>query len=64
MGTKIAFYLFKEFREKMGDDWIPKNYVEETIEKFGDEFIKKFAFEKTPDLSHLKKIYDPRDDYY
>lgn len=64
MGTKIAFYLFKDFREKMGDNWIPENQVEKTIKEFGDTFIKKFSFEKTPDLEHWKKIFDPRDDYY
>jgi hypothetical protein len=67
MGAKIAFYLFKDLREKMGDNWIPQNYIEETIEKFGDEFIKKFTFDenkKIPDLEHWRKIFDPRNDYY
>lgn len=66
MGAKIAFYLFKDFREKMGDNWIPENYIEKTIEKFGDEFIKKFSFngQKIPDLIHWKKIFDPRNDYF
>lgn len=66
MGAKIAFYLFKDFREKMGDRWIPENEIEQTIDKFGDEFIKKFAFKenKIPDLEHWKRIFDPREDYF
>lgn len=66
MGAKIAFYLFKDFREEMGDNWVPKNYVEKTIEKFGDKFIKKFAFKEReiPNLEHWKRIFDPRDDYF
>jgi hypothetical protein len=48
----------------MGDNWIPKNYLEETITKFGEEFIKKFKYEKSPDLTHWKRIFDPRDDYF
>jgi len=66
MGAKIAFYLFKDFREHMGDNWIPDNYIEETIKKFGDTFITQFAFSETsiPDLEHWKRIFDPRDDYF
>ncbi|PIN89254.1 hypothetical protein COU60_03795 [Candidatus Pacearchaeota archaeon CG10_big_fil_rev_8_21_14_0_10_34_76] len=66
MGAKIAFYLFKDFREKMGDNWIPENEIEHTIEKFGDEFIKESAFKENeiPDLEHWKRIFDPRDDYF
>ena len=66
MGAKIAFYLFKNFRKKMDDNWIPKNEIEKTIEKFGEEFIKRFSFKenKIPDLEHWKRTFDPRDDYF
>lgn len=66
MGAKIVFYLFKDFRELMGDTWIPKNYIEQTIEEFGDEFIKKFDFsgKKIPNLEHWKRAFDPREDYF
>lgn len=64
-GAEITHYLFKDFREKTSGDWRPSKEIERTIEKFGDEFIKKFSFEnKTPDLEHWKKIFDPRDNYY
>jgi hypothetical protein len=67
MGAKIDFYLFKKFREQMGDNWIPKNYIEETITKFGDEFIKRHTFDenkKIPSVDSWKRVFDPRDDYF
>ena len=65
-GIEIAYYLFKDLREKMGDDWRPPKEIEKTIQEFGDKFLKQFSYKekKAPDISHWKKILDPRDDYY
>lgn len=66
-GAEIAFYLFKELREFMGDNWCPPKEIENTIQKFGEEFIKKFDYKTTgeiPTLEHWKKIFDPRNDYF
>ncbi|HII15669.1 MAG TPA: hypothetical protein HA362_05130 [Nanoarchaeota archaeon] len=50
----------------MGDDWRPPKEIEKTIQEFGDKFLKQFSYKekKAPDISHWKKILDPRDDYY
>ncbi|MEK6925364.1 MAG: hypothetical protein AABW71_03965 [Nanoarchaeota archaeon] len=65
-GAEIAFYLFKNFREQIGDKWIPENHLEETIKQFGEEFIKRFSFKENniPDTNHWKKAFDPREDYF
>lgn len=63
-GIKIGYYLFKDFREKMGDDWHPPKEIEKTITKFGDTFIKKFKYAQSPSLDHWAKLFDPRNDYY
>lgn len=63
-GAEIAFYLFRNLRERMGDDWKPPKMVEETIQKFGEKFIEEFRYKKIPDVKHWRRIFDPRDDYY
>jgi hypothetical protein len=63
-GAEIAFYLFKDFRKAMGDDWIPENYIEVVIEKFGDEFLRKFDYKSkgSPKKDYWIKLFDPRID--
>jgi len=63
-GAEIAFYLFRDLRKYMGDDWRPPKTVEETIVKFGDKFIEEFKYKEIPDMKHWRRIFDPRDDYY
>jgi hypothetical protein len=64
-GAEIAFYLFKDFRESMGEHWGPPKEIDEMIERFQDRFLKEFSCEKeTPSVEHLKKVFDPRIDYF
>ena len=66
-GIEIEYYLFRDFRTSMGDDWKPPISIEKTIETFGDSFLKKFAYKDlnhNPHVNHWIKIFDPRNDYY
>ena len=61
-GAEIAFYLFRELRKSMGDDWMRKEYLEAIITKFGTTFIEKYNLENKPkkDLEDWIRVLDPR----
>lgn len=63
-GVEIAYFLFKDLREKMGDQWKPPLEIERTIQKRGDKYIQQFKYKEKPSLDFWKKIFDPRNDYY
>ena len=63
-GAEIAFYMFKDLREKMGEHWVPQNEIENTISKFDEKFIKDFNIKKHPPIEHWRKLFDPRNDHY
>ncbi len=64
-GAKISFYMFKKLREFKGDNWIPENYVEQTISRFGSSLIDQFKKKKGEEHSveHWKILFDPRNSY-
>ena len=63
-GAEIAYFLFKDLREEMGDQWKPPPEIERTIQKQGEKYIQQFKYKEKPSLEFWKKIFDPRNDYY
>ncbi len=62
-GIEIAYYLFKDFREKTGAHWKPPVIIEQTIQQFGETFIKQFE-KPSKDPKFYRKLIDPRIDEY